>query len=366
MSWNQGGSIGSLVLLAGMFAWSMPAQTQLDLGRQSQKMAFDNANPTQPVRTAYSLPVRCTPGDMVLLAEEQPTGGFYLCKQTDQWQSQYIPWILPKLSGAILTGWRDAGRWLFPGGDVTAALGTMSVQKLRGLGLNASSPSSGDTLYWDGAQWSTRPAGSAGGFLTVNSGTRQIGQSGVLNFRASGAGLKMTATAVTNGISLNYAMDDSYVLTVEGRRKQTDLFCSATATAPGAEFSCTFPRPWRNLAAGAVLYLLPAVDAVPGMDGGISLQLDQLVAAPLADAAGGTALPSGEVKAGELRPIWYDGAKLRLVNSGRETVRTEARPGCGESQRGQIWRGAGGTGAKDEVAVCVRDEAGAYLWRILN
>ena len=50
------------------------------------------------------------------------------------------------------------------------------------------------------------------------------------------------------------------------------------------------------------------------------------------------------------------------VNGGMRINTTASRPTCSAAQRGTFWVVQNGTGVKDSVSVCVKDEADSYSW----
>ncbi len=53
------------------------------------------------------------------------------------------------------------------------------------------------------------------------------------------------------------------------------------------------------------------------------------------------------------------------VNGGIRINTTDSRPTCDEAGRGTFWFSQGGTGVRDRVEVCAKDDAEVYAWRTL-
>jgi hypothetical protein len=103
-----------------------------------------------------------------------------------------------------------------------------------------------------------------------------------------------------------------------------------------------------------------------GTGGATTLNVDTLgpVAVKLPD--GITDPAPGEITAGRLYEIWYDGSRFRLLNASVSPgVLGEAQPACGVGDRGRQWFVAGATGVKDGLSVCAKDATNAYAWRTL-
>jgi len=74
----------------------------------------------------------------------------------------------------------------------------------------------------------------------------------------------------------------------------------------------------------------------------------------------------GEIAAGRVYEIWYDGTGFRLLNTLVSSgVLGEAQPACSVTVRGRQWFVAGATGVKDGLTVCAKDASNAYAWRTL-
>jgi hypothetical protein len=104
---------------------------------------------------------------------------------------------------------------------------------------------------------------------------------------------------------------------------------------------------------------------VNGSGGATTLNIDTLGAKPMKLADGVTDPTTADIVAGRLTAVWYDGANFRFQALGMMAGTTGTRPACDTSQRGRIWQVLGGAGLKDELAVCAKDAAGTYAWRLL-
>jgi hypothetical protein len=105
---------------------------------------------------------------------------------------------------------------------------------------------------------------------------------------------------------------------------------------------------------------------VNGTGGATTLNIDILGAVSLKLADGSADPAPGDLVAGRLYQIWYDGSSFRLANQVTPAgVLGEAQPACGAPVRGRLWFVAGGTGVKDGLTVCAKDATGAFAWRTL-
>lgn len=136
--------------------------------------------------------------------------------------------------------------------------------------------------------------------------------------------------------------------------------CEATETASGV-FECSLAAPLASYARGTLLYFLPDTD----VDGPITLNVDSIGAKSVKLADGDTDPSGGQLHAGQMYPVWYDGVQFRLAIEPQATDNSSPRPGCAEALRGVRWLLPGEAGVKDEFAVCAKDDTDSYAWRIL-
>lgn len=99
---------------------------------------------------------------------------------------------------------------------------------------------------------------------------------------------------------------------------------------------------------------------------GMTLNINSLGAIPVKLADGLADPAAGDVRAGQLYPLWYDGTVFRLLVASRRSYEIQASlPACDASQRGRQWFVLGEAGVKDSLAVCAKDASDAYAWRVL-
>ena len=142
----------------------------------------------------------------------------------------------------------------------------------------------------------------------------------------------------------------------------TQSFCSSSSASSSA-YTCALSPALRILEAGTVLSWTPDVDASAG---GITLNVSNLGATSV-KLSNGTADPQvGDVVAGVLYNLVFDGTNFRIVRAvGTNQTVAASRPLCTSTVRGRFWVSLGANNAKDEVAVCTKDASNNYAWRVL-
>jgi len=81
---------------------------------------------------------------------------------------------------------------------------------------------------------------------------------------------------------------------------------------------------------------------------------------------GATNPSPGDIVAGRLQQLWFDGSSFRLLSPLVPAgVLGDALPTCGTGVRGRLWFVAGATGVKDSLSVCAKDASNAYAWRTI-
>jgi len=99
------------------------------------------------------------------------------------------------------------------------------------------------------------------------------------------------------------------------------------------------------------------VDAIPFY---IKANADRLKLGTVSGGAKMVIMPDGDIGIGTSDPT----QKLE-VSGGVRLNTADARPACGATTRGTFWFIRGAVGVKDSVAVCAKDAANAYDWRVI-
>ncbi len=197
--------------------------------------------------------------------------------------------------------------------------------------------------------------------LTVQNSGVVVGTQAAQNFIA-GPGLLNVMTDTGTRINIQQNVDTAVVQTRAAAQSGEGLLC-APSSGSGSAFLCSMSPTLTSYTPGMVLFLKPDTSSAGGE---VTIDIDTLGPVPVRLADGVTDPTGAEIIAGRLYPIWYDGACFRLLippmNVGFAVA---SRPACDASHRGRLWQTFGGQGVKDEVAVCAKDGAEGFAWRVL-
>jgi hypothetical protein len=249
---------------------------------------------------------------------------------------QAAPYTKPFKSGSALPGTCTQGELFFL---LTAAPGT----NIYGC------PSSG---------WVSE---GGGGLISIKNTGVLVGARSILDL-SSGPGVLLATSDTGQSILIQSSLDTAVVQTRSSDQSGVALLC-ASASGSGAAYTCFLSPTISTYTAGMVLHWKPDAN---GTGGATTLNVDTLGAAAVKLADGVTDPAPGEITAGRVYEIWYDGAAFRLLNPFETSgVLGETQPACGAGVRGRQWFVAGATGVKDSLAVCAKDASNAYAWRTL-
>jgi len=200
-----------------------------------------------------------------------------------------------------------------------------------------------------------------GGVTTIKNTGTTTGARSILDF-SSGPGVVLTTSDSGQSILVQLSLDTAVVQTRSSEQSGASLFC-ASASGSGMTYTCFLSTTLSSYTPGMLLHWEPDTN---GTGGTTTLNVDTLgpVAVKLTD---GIADPApGDILAGRVYQVWYDGTGFRLLNPEVPPgVLGEAQPACGIAVRGRQWFVAGSTGLKDSLSVCAKDASGAYAWRTL-
>jgi hypothetical protein len=188
-----------------------------------------------------------------------------------------------------------------------------------------------------------------------------VGARPILNL-SGGPGVLLAVSDTGTAISIQTSLDTSFAQTSSSEQSGTPLLC-ASAGGSGTTYTCSLSPMLTSYSTGMILHWKPDVN---GTGGTSTLNIDTLggVAVKLADGA--TDPAPGDIVAGRVAEIWYDGAAFRLLSAPVPAgILGEAQPTCAATVRGRLWFVAGATGIKDGLSVCAKDAANTYAWRTI-
>jgi len=200
-----------------------------------------------------------------------------------------------------------------------------------------------------------------GGFVTIKNTSVLVGSRSILDL-SSGPGVILATTDTGQSILIQTSLDTAVVQTRSSEQSGAVLLCASTSGS-GSTYTCFLAPTISTYTAGMLLHWKPDAN---GTGGATTLNVDTLGAAAVKLADGVTDPAAGEIEAGRVYEIWYDGTSFRLLNPNiTPGVLGEAQPACGVGVRGRQWFVAGVTGVKDSLSVCAKDTSNVYAWRPL-
>ena len=337
-----------VLFLVSSFGLAAQTSTRVDIRNQSRNGSF------VPVGT--SLPTICLPGDLYLLKPVGSPGLLMVCSQAQTWTVQGLPEL--QVGTRILSSDGAVADWKTVGGDVTGPVNASSVVAIRNRPVSGAQPNTGQALIWDGTTWKPEFPGSPGqSSITVKSGAFAAPTS-VLNFVA-GAGLLVNVIDTGSETRVQPALDTAVVVTNPRLQSNQSLFCDALAGSAD-DYACPLSPVLNAYDTGMILYWRP--QSTPA-GSAVTLAVNSLPAKPVKLSDGQSDPVEGDIVAGRLYPLWFDGTVFRLPSLpgiGSDAV----RPSCALELRGRLWQQFGAPGVKDEAAVCAKGADNVYAWRI--
>jgi hypothetical protein len=208
--------------------------------------------------------------------------------------------------------------------------------------------------------WSPEYGVGSGVVQVENTGTL-VGSRPILDF-TNGQGILLAISDTGQAISIQTALDTSYAQTLAGQQAGSAVLC-ASASGSGTTYTCALSPVLAVYTAGMALNWKPDVN---GTGGPTTLAVNILSAAAVKLSDGVTDPGPGDIVAGRILEIWYDGTVFRLVNPPiPEGILGEVQPTCAAGIHGRLWFVAGATGVKDGLSVCAKDATNTYAWRAL-
>jgi len=200
-----------------------------------------------------------------------------------------------------------------------------------------------------------------GGLITIENTGTVVGARSILDL-SSGPGVLLATSDSGQSILIQSSLDTAVIQTRSSDQSGASLLC-ASASGSGSTYTCFLSPTVSAYTAGMVLHWKPDANGTGGVT---TLNVDTLGASPVKLADGFSDPAPGEIAAGRIYEIWYDGGAFRLLNPFvTPGVLGEAQPVCAVGVRGRQWFVAGATGVKDSLTVCAKDASNTYAWRAL-
>lgn len=340
------------------------SQTKVDLGQQGKNVDFSGSATTKPIKTGTVIPASCSTGELFFKTNAVAGSNLFACVAANTWFNQSSAGGVPTVVGnpsKILSSDGVSASWLALGGDISGAVDSTVVNKIQNRAVSAAAPAAGQALVWNaGASlWEPRNVTGGGGSLTWESAATAVGSRPIANLLA-GTGLLNIVSDTGSKINIQQSLNTAVVLTRTAHQAGTVLFCNSTTNSAVA-YRCVMNPTLTAYTMPLALHWRPDVT---NSGGAMTLEIDGLGARTVKLSDGVTDPSAGDIKAGVLYPVWYDGVLFRLLQtSTAPRLNATARPVCDVGQRGQMWHIFGTSGVKDTVSVCAKDAAGIYDWR---
>jgi hypothetical protein len=202
--------------------------------------------------------------------------------------------------------------------------------------------------------WSVQGSAS----IQLNSDNIRVGTRGAENL-TPGPGIVNTLIDNGTNLTLQMSVDSATVETRATQQAGTSLFCNSASNSAAA-YTCLMSPSLSAYTTGMLLHWLPDV---AGAGGATTLNVDGVGIKAVKMWNGSDPTP-GDIAAGSLYSLWYDGTVFR-VQSAPAVTSLSTRPACAIALAGRVWLTAGAAGVKDDVSVCAKDVANSYAWRVL-
>ena len=355
--------IASTITILGTIAF---AQTRVNLKTQSQVVDFSTASATRPMKTGVTLPATCAEGEMFFKSDAPAGANLYGCVAANSWMAQRSQSDLPPVAGftdTVLTNDGVSARWILLGGDLGGAPGVTKVQGIQQRPVASTAPLDQQALVWNSTdgRWEPRTLASAQGSPAWENDGSPVGTRTVVNV-LPGFGLTTALSDTGSKITIQQIVDTGVIQTKADYQSGNARLC-ATNTGSATTFGCSLSPVLVAYTTPLVLYWRPDTAASGGPT---TLNIDSLGPKPVKLSDGISDPAAGDVEAGTLYPIWYDGISFRLlVPSTALRLPSGAQPACEQASRGRMWLTLGDAGVQDEVVVCAKDGNDSYAWRVM-
>jgi len=193
--------------------------------------------------------------------------------------------------------------------------------------------------FTNGIIYVCRSAGwtSVSGVAVQSAGTT-VGTRSIVNYVA-GTGLIQTLSDNGTAVTVQQTVDTAIIQTVPAGQSGISLLCSS-AGASATTYTCTMAPVLSTYTSGMIINWRPDVNATAGS---VTLNVDTLGAKAIRRDDGSTNPVTGDLVAGRLYRLWYDGTVFRYVAPAAQTVNLSVGScpeGAGVGATAGIWFGA--------------------------
>lgn len=241
---------------------------------------------------------------------------------------------------------------------------TLPASCVTGQMFFLSSAPAGQNVYGcvSANTWNLQSGGGGGGSgVSIEAAGTLVGTSGTLNLSA-GLGTLFAISDTGPLISIQSSANTAVVPTLASDQAGGARLCTS-ASGSAVTYTCSMAPTLMQYTTGMILEWRPDLSATGGPT---TLNIDSLGATSVKLADGLTDPAPGDIVAGHLEQIWYDGTTFRLINGIVPAgVLGESLPVCNLLTHGRLWFVAGATGVKDSLSACAKDATNTYAWRTL-
>lgn len=157
----------------GCCAWlavaaALPAQTRINLSRQSKAVDFSAADTTKPFKTGAALPAVCSTGETFFHTGVPAGKNLYACVAQNTWAAAGPANEVPSpagMAGRVLASDGSQQAWTEPAGDISGPVANMTVNRIQNRDVSPAAPSAGEVLSWNEALGEWEPAPSAAPYV---------------------------------------------------------------------------------------------------------------------------------------------------------------------------------------------------------
>lgn len=207
------------------------------------------------------------------------------------------------------------------------------------------------------------PQGGTPGSVTIQNDSTPVGARGTENF-TPGAGLVNVITDTGSRLNIQQTVDTALIVSKAALQGGQALLCQSQS-ASAATYTCALSPTLTGYSSGMVLNWKPDIT---GAGGSTTLNVDLLGATPVTKGDGITSPAAGDIVAGQLHPVWYDGAVFRMLSGAGSSGSSSGSSGPPAAITGV---GAGGatvlTGTSEWhgiLAYCSGPATATLLWGV--
>ncbi len=285
------------------------AQTMVNLQAQGKNPDFSAKSVTKPIQVVQTLPSTCTEGQFAFRSETTTVGRLFVCSANGVWVQQSPTSPQAAQSGSILTSNGFSAEWTTLGGDISGIPGSLSVNKILNRSLSTTEPQSGQALIWNGSAWVPQFPNVSSASIVIKSGSTTVSSTGVANFIA-GSGIITSLTPVGGEAQIQSSADTSFLETRARAQSGEAQFCNSPI-GNGSSYTCSLTPTLGSYTTGLFLRWVPLTD---GLGGITTLRVGNLLSVNVTLADGSTNPGAGDIAAGQVYLLWFDGSGFRILN----------------------------------------------------